>query len=214
MSYDPCSKSFASQQPRYSFYLTFTAGWGDILASYWHPNVQTLQRRIHVMNRAPIVPLLLGLTMVFLTHRAVAASCSSIEDFGSTSCSGANGCTGERPDEVCFFGCTCAECSPRGSSGECCGRIYYVPNLYPQSGCGNCGECGGTPRTHIRSHVNRAGSGQQYSVELRQDYSHGLVVLSPTVSYREPLFVYLLNHCDHTYRLLAEEAPTRKTGGM
>jgi hypothetical protein len=51
-------------------------------------------------------------------------------------------------------------------------------------------------------------------VELRQDYSPGRIMLSPTVTYKEPLFVYVFGRCNHTYRLLADEAPTIKTGGM
>ena len=165
------------------------------------------------MNRAPIAPLLLALAMLFLTHRAAASSCTGIEDFGSTSCTGAGGCQSDHEDEICFFGCTCGECNPRGSSGECCGRIYYVPNFYSGNDCGNCGECGAA-RTHLRSHIKRDGNRQQYNVELRQDYSPGRIMLSPTVTYKEPLFVYVFSRCNHTYRLLADEAPTIKTGGM
>jgi hypothetical protein len=160
-----------------------------------------------------MVPLFLGLAMLFVTHRASAATCTGIEDLGSSPCTGAGGCESEHEVEMCFFGCTCGECDRHGSSGECCGHIYYVPNVYQGQGCGNCGECGGA-RTHIRSTSIGRGVASDTPLELRQDYSPGLIVLTRTLSYREPLFVYVLNRCDHTYRLIAEEELTRKTGGM
>src|SRR4051812_24846335 len=117
-------------------------------------------------------PSLIVFTIFLFAHNAIAATCTSIEDFGSVTCTGAGGCTGERPGETCFFGCTCGQCNPRGSSGSCCGRIYYVPNIYGGSGCGSCGECGAA-RTHIRDYAAGHSNETKHSGDLRQDYSPG-----------------------------------------
>lgn len=163
----------------------------------------------------------LGLSLIVLTllinpSRATAASCSAhcteIWYIGEADCTGANGCQSSRPIESCSFGCVCGTCQSRGSSGECCGRIYYVPNVYSAPGdCTN--ECGAAP-IHARTHVNRQNPNVQYNVDLRQDYAPGLIMLTPTKSYREPLFIYAYDRCSHTYRLIAEEDQPGKSGGM
>ncbi len=134
--------------------------------------------------------------------------CTGIWDYGDLPCTGANGCSDSFPDESCGDTCFCGICDERGSSGECCGHTYYVPNFYEGNGdCSN--ECGDIA-IHARTHVNRQNPRSQHSLYLRKDYSPGLIMLTPTVSYKEPLFGYVYNRCSHTYRLIVEEGQTGK----
>lgn len=135
--------------------------------------------------------------------------CTGIMDFGDIPCIG---CQDTRPDESCSDTCFCGTCNLRGSSGECCGRIYYVPNFYPASG--DCtGECLSIP-VHAKTHRNRKNSDMQYNADLRHGYAPGLIVLTSTRTYREPLFIYAHDRCRHAYRLIAEEDQPASPGGM
>jgi hypothetical protein len=165
-------------------------------------------------------PLLIVLTLLFHPGRAGAqdqcsAHCTGYQDDGEILCTGSNGCTGSYEAESCALGgCTCGTCYPKGSSGECCSRIYYIPNVYPMSGSCNTIECGDAS-IHARSHLSRNDGGEgRNSAELRQAYSPGLIMLTPTLSYREPSLLYVLDRCSHTYRLVAEQGRTVKNGGM
>jgi hypothetical protein len=80
-----------------------------------------------------LMTLFVAVVMVFAA-RTAKADCVGIEDFGSENCSGVGGCEGSYEMEFCSFGCVSGECNGRGSSGECCGRIYYIPNIYGDGG--------------------------------------------------------------------------------
>jgi hypothetical protein len=160
-----------------------------------------------------VVPLFLLLILLVGSGRLRAqepctAECTGIEDFGEVPCAG---CSDTRPDESCSDTCYCGTCHLHGSSGECCGRIYYVPNFYPAPGdCTN--ECIGVP-AHARTHASRRKLNTQFTVDLRQGSTPGLIMLTPTRSYRDPVFLYALD-CSRQYRLVAEENTPSKTGGM
>ncbi len=91
--------------------------------------------------------------------------------------------------------------------------IYYVPNIFGAPGSCNGVECGGSP-VHARTHLTRKDRDLQTRVNLRNDRSPGLIMLSPTVTYREPLFIYAYDRCKHTYRVIIEEDWTGKDGGI
>jgi hypothetical protein len=159
---------------------------------------------------------LVWLTLVFVvsvaseaigqsTSQPSCGTCTSTLDLGDEPCTGARGCSGSYPVIVCSFGCSCGACHSQGSSGECCGHRYYLPNVYPQPGICSGSGCGELPR-HARTHSRDRDTTILRSVELRQDYSPGLIVLTPTIGYRPPVFVYALD-CSHSYQLVVEEAP-------
>jgi hypothetical protein len=148
------------------------------------------------------------LVMVFATRTAKADDCVGIEDFGSQSCSGAKGCESEYESEYCSFGCVSGTCNGRGSSGECCGKIYYVPNISGGGGDGCSGiECG-DGRVHARaSHVNL-----EHRAELLRGYTPGLIMLSVNVSYKAPQLIYSFNRCSHTYEVVMDGGRLAPTG--
>jgi len=150
-------------------------------------------------------PLLIMLALLVSSEPAAAGEgecpggCWTYDDFGQIQCFG---CDEYRELIFCMGGgCVCGTCEEEGGSGLCCGKIYYTPTIYPEPG--DCGECGNSP-SHARTHANRQSSGGRYSAELRQGYSPGLIMLTPTVSYRAPLFAYVYNRCSHTFTLIAE----------
>ncbi len=135
-------------------------------------------------------------------------TCSGTLDLGPEPCTGRNGCTGSYEQMICSWGCSCGVCHDNGSSGLCCSTRYNLPNIYLEPGtCDECGEIA----AHARAHEKRRSANTQQSVELRQDYSPGLIMLTPTVTYREPAFFYAAD-CSHTYQLIAEESPVGRGG--
>ena len=75
------------------------------------------------------------------------------------------------------------------------------------------GDCGNVAK-HAQTHSNRLNPNAWREVELRQDYSPGLIMLTMTESYREPVFGYAYNRCNHTYRLVFEVEKIEKHGGL
>jgi len=155
------------------------------------------------------------LVVIASSNRATATACDGgcwgYFDAGSFNCKGSGGCTGSYERYLCWPGCACGTCTNHGSSGLCCGSIYYEPNFY--SGSGNCLGCGDVTK-HAQTHSNRLNPNAWRTVELRQDYSPRLVMLTPTESYREPVFGYAYNRCNHTYQLVFEVEKIEKHGGL
>jgi hypothetical protein len=124
-----------------------------------------------------------------------------IVDEGTQRCTGSGGCSSEYELEFCTTGCACGNCVSHGGSGLCCDHIYYTPSV--QRGIGDCdSEDCGFIAVHARTHLKRHDS--QYAAQLRDNYSRGLILLQPNISFREPLFAYGYNRRKHSYRLIAE----------
>lgn len=145
--------------------------------------------------------LLLGVAL--LTPCLANASCTDYEDFGDVRCSGAGGCVSSHPSIICGFGCISGTCNSRGSSGECCGNIYYVANISPDGGRGctqaGCGEL------RSRNHSSSVPSSPEHRAELLKGYSPGVVLLSERLSYKEPQIIYALDRCNHNFGFVVSD---------
>jgi len=150
---------------------------------------------------------LFGITLLFVEkgfaqYECTAPDrCTGIEYNGEIQCVGAGGCSDSFPWETCTSTCFCGSCVSRGSSGLCCGHLYYVPNFY--AGSGDCTAYCGNVAVHARSHINRESSDRELALVLRGDNTPGRIMLTSSISYREPVFVYALD-CSHTFRLVVE----------
>src|ERR1700723_1350228 len=138
------------------------------------------------------------------------ASCVGYSDPLQINCSGGGGCQSFYMKVFCSSGCTCGDCASQGSSGQCCGRIYYLAVVYG-NGEGGC-ECGDV-KQHAQTHSNRLNPEGRRTVDLRQDYSPGLIMLTATESVREAGFGYAYNRCAHNYQLVFEVDQPEKHGG-
>jgi hypothetical protein len=156
------------------------------------------------------------MAVIATCNRATAQSCSEncegYFDAGQFNCSGAGGCKSFYERYLCGPGCTCGSCDSHGSQGQCCGQPYYEAVIYPNGE--SCDEVCGDGTRHARIHMNRLNTSAVHTVDLRQDYSPGLIMLKPTESYREPIFGYAYNRCDHSYRLVFEVEKIEKHGGL
>ena len=158
-----------------------------------------------------LMTLFVAVVMVFAA-RTAKADCVGIEDFGSENCSGVGGCEGSYEMEFCSFGCVSGECNGRGSSGECCGRIYYIPNIYGDGGEGCSGvECGDVS---VRAHARSSRLTSQHSAELLQGYTPGLIMLGADIGYKAPQLVYTFDRCNHNFGLVVEDGKLVTLGGM
>lgn len=159
--------------------------------------------KLAVLSLLVVVSLLVPVVPADAQTRCPAGHCYTYLDLGDVNCTGANGCQDTWDDEICGFGCVCGSCTNKGSSGECCGKIYYIPNIAPEDGdCeGNCGDA----RTHALSHKRDGAAGR--STDLLHDHTPGVIMLTRTVSYRDPRLLYVLDRCSHVYRLMTEWVP-------
>jgi hypothetical protein len=150
--------------------------------------------------------------MVLAVPKVKADDCVGIEDFGSEDCTGANGCTGSYELEYCSFGCISGECNGRGSSGECCGKKYYIPNISGDGGEGCSGvECGDARR---RVHVRVAQINPERRAELMQGYTPGVMMLGADIGYKPAQLIYTFDRCSHSFGLLVEDGKLVALGGM
>jgi hypothetical protein len=152
------------------------------------------------------------LVMVFAAGSAK-AQCWGYSQFTPERCS-SPGCMGSYTPTYCRFGCVSGTCENQGGSGQCCGHLYYTAVIYPdgQDSCHDlgCGENGQFRRVHGKT--SRVDS--QYSAELRQGYTPGLIMLSARLSYKPPRLVYAFSRCNHSFRLIIEDGRVSTTGGM
>ena len=148
---------------------------------------------------------------VLVVTRPAHAGCYSYEPGNDVPCFGSNGCNDFYQEVFCVFGCVSGTCDSRGGSGLCCGKIYYTPVIYPDGGrCDPGGGCGtGRPHTMQQSALH-----SPHAQELLQHRSPGVVKLTDSISYREPAFAFVIDHCKREYGVLIEEKGTFVKGGM
>ena len=145
-----------------------------------------------------------------LSARPAWANCVDYDILDEESpCFGAGGCESSHPWIICAPGCTPGTCVPHGSSGLCCGKIYYLPVIYPDSS--NCnGNCQGVVvRVHTAARTD-GGKGVPRSTRV----SPGLIVINGNLEYKEPVFVYAFDRCAHRYGVVIEGDGRIVKGGM
>jgi len=133
--------------------------------------------------------------------------CLKVEEIVVLPCHG-NNCESTFVIEACRQGCNCGTCFTSGY-GDC--RGYHWSTLSIAQEPGTCNGCQGLA-IHARTHSARRSSNTQHNA-VRQGYTPGLIMLTPTKSYRPPLFMYAYNRCRHTYMLITEERQSTKIGG-
>lgn len=135
------------------------------------------------------------------------AGCRSIFTVTEVPC-GAPNCQGSYPIEVCAGGCNCGTCGT-GGYGLCCETHWSVPTIYQAPGI--C--CANLPiRNH--THLNRNPSARTQNADIWKNQPSGLIMLTPTQSYRPPTFVYAYNRCSRTYTLITDEGEPNNRGGF
>lgn len=140
-----------------------------------------------------------------------AATCVGYSQEMEFVCVGTGGCEGTYFRVYCTSGCVSGTCYNRGSSGECCGKIYYVATLY-SDGTNDCtNNCIQAPPKNTAALTNKTRT--VANIRTRPADVLGPVSLTTHLSYSMPRSVIVPDRCRHTFEVI-EPAETEWAGGF
>ncbi len=126
------------------------------------------------------------------------ASCVGYSQEFEFTCVGAGGCQGTYYRVYCTFGCVSGTCYNQGSSGECCGKIYYVATIFPD-GTDRCNDnCMNAPIRASRLSPPR----QTANIQKRPADVLGPVLLTAELSYSIPRTAIVPDRCRRTFEVV------------
>lgn len=121
-------------------------------------------------------------------------------------CSGSGGCTGEYIRVRCTFGCVEGTCVNQGSSGECCGKIYYNAVIYPSGG--SCPQCGDLPAAASSRSRHAFPAPSKHPTQ-----ASNTVTVRSRATRRVPRITFVPDTCAHAYSA-AVDYGTAPRGGL
>lgn len=156
------------------------------------------------MRKLWVLTVVLG---VLACCKSANAGCYDYSVFGPIQCTGTGGCTGEFYRVRCTWGCISGSCNNQGNSGECCGKIYYSAQIYPDQASCHCGELPTVARRLEPS------SRSEDAFPASRKTRASVIVASRLMTPRLPRFTFVPDTCAHAYAVVVDDG-TASPGGF
>jgi hypothetical protein len=128
-------------------------------------------------------------------------------------CVGTGGCSEPYFYSLCTSGCIHGQCIDHGSSGQCCGHIYYSAVIYQDGGNCSGSECG-----LLRAHPSHSAKNRKQRNPERGTGTSlervGFGGNSPFLGYAAPRLLFVPDRCAHTYQIIVQRGLSVDLGGM
>ena len=163
-------------------------------------------------QRVLMVVMILGV-LTLAPHLARAqASCWGYLDVQSH-CSGSGGCSSPYFYSLCTTGCVHGLCVGHGSSGQCCGHVYYSAVIYSDGDDCPGDECG-LLRAHAPSSAKSSKRLNPQPVRQATAENLGLASEPPILGLPASRLLFVPDRCTHTYHIVLQRDLPVDFGGI